>query len=47
MGCQPQPSASAHNPYLDLNYSGYHISLIQSEVVTGKSETEANTVDQV
>ena len=24
-----QPSASADNPYLDLNYSGYHKTLIQ------------------
>ena len=23
-GYQPQPSASAGNPYLDLDYSGYH-----------------------
>jgi len=23
-GYQPKPSASADNPYLDLNYSGYH-----------------------
>ena len=23
-GYQPQPSASADNPYLDLDYSGYH-----------------------
>jgi len=23
-GHQPQPSASADNPYLDLDYSGYH-----------------------
>ena len=28
-GYQPQPSASADNPYLDLNYSGYHENLIQ------------------
>ena len=28
-GYQPQPSASADNPYLDLDYSGYHKSLIQ------------------
>ena len=26
---QPQPSASADNPYLDLYYSGYHKNLIQ------------------
>ena len=26
---QPQPSASADNPYLDLDYSGYHKNLIQ------------------
>ena len=24
VGYQPQPSASADNPYLDLDYSGYH-----------------------
>ena len=28
-GYQPQPSAEANNPYLDLDYSGYHKSLIQ------------------
>ena len=28
-GYQPQPSASANNPYFDLNYSGYHKNLIQ------------------
>ena len=28
-GYQPQPSASADNPYLDLDYSGYHRNLIQ------------------
>ena len=28
-GYQPQPSASADNHYLDLNYSGYHKNLIQ------------------
>ena len=28
-GYQPQPSASADNPHLDLNYSGYHKNLIQ------------------
>ena len=26
-GHQPQPSASADNPYLDLDYSGYHRNL--------------------
>ena len=26
---QPQPSASAGNSYLDLDYSGYHKNLIQ------------------
>ena len=26
---QPQPSASADNSYLDLDYSGYHKNLIQ------------------
>ena len=30
-GYQPQPSASADNPYLDLDYSGYHKNLIQSQ----------------
>ena len=28
-GYQPQPSASADNPYLDLDYSGCHKNLIQ------------------
>ena len=28
-GYQPRPSASADNPYLDLDYSGYHKNLIQ------------------
>ena len=28
-GYQPQPSALADNPYLDLDYSGYHKNLIQ------------------
>ena len=28
-GYQPQPSASADNPYLDLDYSGYHKNRIQ------------------
>ena len=28
-GYQPQPSASADNSYLDLDYSGYHKNLIQ------------------
>ena len=28
-GYQPQPSASADNPYLDLDYFGYHKNLIQ------------------
>ena len=28
-GYQPQPSASADKPYLDLVYSGYHKNLIQ------------------
>ena len=28
-GYQPQPSASPDNAYLDLDYSGYHKSLIQ------------------
>ena len=28
-GYQPKPSASADNPYLDLDYSGYHKHLIQ------------------
>jgi len=29
MGYQPQPSALADNPYLDLDYSGYYKNLIQ------------------
>ena len=28
-GYQPQPSPSDDNPYLNLDYSGYHINLIQ------------------
>ena len=28
-GYQPQSSTSADNPYLDLDYSGYHKNLIQ------------------
>ena len=28
-GYQPQPSASVDNPFLDLDYSGYHKNLIQ------------------
>ena len=28
-GCQSQPSASADNPYLDLDYSGYYKTFIQ------------------
>jgi len=28
-GYQPQPTASADNPYLDLDYSGCHKNLIQ------------------
>jgi len=28
-GYQPQPTASADNPYLDLDFSGYHKNLIQ------------------
>ena len=28
-GYQPQPSASADNSYLELDYSGYHKNLIQ------------------
>ena len=28
-GYEPQPSASANNFYFDLDYSGYHKSLIQ------------------
>ena len=28
-GYQPQPPASADNPYLDPDYSGYHKNLIQ------------------
>jgi len=27
-GYQPQPSASADNPYLNLDYSGYHKNLV-------------------
>ena len=28
-GYQPQPSALADNPYLDIDYSGYHKNFIQ------------------
>ena len=28
-GYQPQPSASGDNPYLGLDYSGYHKNVIQ------------------
>jgi len=28
-GYQPQPSVLANNPYLNLDYSGYHQNLIQ------------------
>ena len=28
-GYRPQPSASADNPYLDVDYSGYHKNFIQ------------------
>ena len=28
-GYQPKPKAEADNPYLDLDYSGYHKNLIQ------------------
>jgi len=28
-GYQPKPKAGADNPYLDLDYSGYHKNLIQ------------------
>ena len=33
---QPQPSASADNPYLDLDYSGYHKNLIQYLFIIGE-----------
>ena len=33
-GYQPQPLASADNPYLDLDYSGYHRHLIQQLFIT-------------
>ena len=29
LGKSYQPQASANNPYLDLDYSGYHKNLIQ------------------
>ena len=28
-GCPPKPKAEADNPYLDLDYSGYHKNLFQ------------------
>ena len=34
-GYQPQPSASADNPYLDLDYSGYHKNLVQWLFIKG------------
>ena len=32
---QPQPLVSADNPYLDLDYSGYHKNLIQQLFING------------
>ena len=34
-GYQPQPLASADNPYFDLDYSGYHKNLIQLVIIKG------------
>ena len=39
-GYQPQPSASADNPYLDLDYSGYHKILIQLVIIRRDFMTE-------
>ena len=36
-GYQPQPSASADNSYLDLDYSGYHKNLIQQLFIIGRT----------
>ena len=37
-GYQPQPSASADNSYLNLDYSGYHKNLIQYKIVYKTSQ---------
>ena len=34
-GYQPQPSASDDNPYLKLDYSGYHKNLIRELFIIG------------
>ena len=36
-GYQPQPSASADNPYLDLDYSGYHKNLMHPIIVYNRA----------
>ena len=36
-GYQPQPTVSADNPYLDLDYSGYHKNLIQKLFISRSS----------
>ena len=36
-GYQPQPTALADNPYLDLDYSGDHKNLIQQLFIVCKS----------
>ena len=41
-GYQAQPSASADNLYLDLDYSGYHKNLIQSSLTYRWSDNIAN-----
>jgi len=33
-GYQLQPSTSADNPYLDLDYSGYHKNLLNAQLIT-------------
>ena len=47
-GYQPQPSASADNPYLVLDYSGYHKNLIQKlfiiTISINHSEPENSTM---
>ena len=43
-GYQPQPSASADNPYLDLDYSGYHKNLIQQLFIIGRIKIDGMAV---
>ena len=45
-GNQPQPSASADNPYLDLDYSGYHKNRVMrlSNVITRSSNSRCHHI---